>query len=202
MINTIIFDMGNVLIDFRWKALFDDMGVTGETFTRLAAATTCDPFWNESDRGILSDEELFDGFVQRDPELEPIIRRFYYEEFHGLLREFDYSRGWLKRLRSNGYKILILSNFSKRALRICADQLGYMEEADGAVISCEVNMIKPDEDIYKYLLNKYNVNPKEAVFIDDTKANIDTAVRLGINGIIFESKQQADEELAKLGVRI
>lgn len=202
MINTIIFDMGNVLIDFRWKALYEEMGLTGETFLRMAKATTQNPFWNEFDRGILTDEEMFEGFVKLDPELEPEIRRFFYEEFHGLLREYDYSREWIKSLKDNGYRVLLLSNFSQKALRECADQLGYMQEADGAVLSCDVKLIKPGEEIYKYLIEKYDVIPEEAVFIDDTAVNVEAAKKLGINGIVFKNKQQAEDELRKLGVKI
>ena len=202
MINTIIFDMGNVLIDFRWRALYEEMGLAGEEFEKMANATTCNPFWNEFDRGVLTNEEMFEGFVKLEPSMEKEIRRFFYEEFHGLLREYDYSREWIRQLKKNGYRVLFLSNFSKKALRECADQLGYMKEGDGAVLSCEVKMIKPDEEIYRYLLKEYGVNPQEAVFIDDTEKNIETARRLNINGIVFESKEQAEEELRKLGVKI
>lgn len=200
MINTIIFDMGNVLIDFRWRELFKEMGLEGEKFTRMAQATTLDPFWNEFDRGILSEEEMLAGFIERAPEMESEIRRFFYKEFKGLLKEYDYSRQWLKSLRQKGYKILILSNFSEKALRECKDELGYMDEADGLVISCRVKMIKPNEDIFGYLLKEYGVNPEEAVFIDDTPANIMTAQKLNIHGILFENKDQAVAELKKLGV--
>ena len=202
MINTIIFDMGNVLIDFRWRALYEEMGLFGEEFEKMANATTCNPFWNEFDRGVLTDEEMFEGFVKLEPSMEKEIRRFFYEEFHGLLREYDYSKEWIRKLKKNGYRVLFLSNFSKKALRECADQLGYMKEGDGAVLSCEVKMIKPDEEIYRYLLKEYGVNPQEAGFIDDTEKNIETARRLNINGIVFESKEQAEEELRKLGVKI
>ena len=57
MINTIIFDMGMVLVDFRWKALYEEMGLTGERFERMADATVRDPVWNEFDRGIWTDEQ-------------------------------------------------------------------------------------------------------------------------------------------------
>lgn len=200
MINTIIFDMGNVLVDFRWRALFKELGLEGEDFDKMAGATTLNSFWNEFDRGILTDEEMLAGFIERAPELTEVIKRFFNEEFSGLLRKFDYSSEWLKSLRLKGYKVLILSNFSEKALRECADELDYMNEATGLVISCKIGMIKPNEDIYRYLLDTYDVNPEEAVFIDDTKANVDTALRLGMNGIVFTSKAQAEEELKKLGV--
>lgn len=200
MINTIIFDMGNVLIDFRWRELYREMGLEGAEFDRMAAATTLSPFWNEFDRGVLSDEEMLAGFIERAPELENEIRRFFFEEFHGLLKEFDYSAQWLGSLRKKGYKVLILSNFSEKALRECADELGYMKEATGLVISCKVGMIKPNEDIYRYLIDTYDVVPEEAVFIDDTLANVQTARKLGMHGILFSDRDSARCELRKLGV--
>ena len=200
MINTIIFDMGNVLIDFRWRALYEEMGLKGEKLERMAKATTLNPFWNEFDRGVLTDEEMLEGFIKADPGLESELRTFFYERFSGILKAYDYSGQWLKELRDKGYKVLILSNFSEKALRECKDELKYMQEADGAVISCKVKMIKPDEEIYRYLLEKYEVEPSKAVFIDDTAVNIEAAKRLKINGILFENRQQAVYELQKLGV--
>ena len=53
MINTVVFDIGNVLIDFRWQGLFEDLGFCGEKFERIADATVRSQWWNEFDRGIM-----------------------------------------------------------------------------------------------------------------------------------------------------
>ncbi len=201
MITTVIFDMGNVLVDFRWEALFKEMGLTGERFDRMAAATVLDPVWNEFDRGIWTDEMMREAFIERAPELEKEINEMFYKRFPEILRKFDYSDEWLDSLKKKGYKIYILSNFSEKGIREGAAELDYMKKADGAVISYEVKMIKPDPGIYKFLLEKYDIVPEEAVFIDDNEDNIATAKSLGINCIRFTGKAEADAELAKLGVR-
>ena len=200
MIKTVIFDMGNVLIDFRWEALYHEMGLTGERFERMANATVRDPVWNEFDRGIWTDEMILDGFIKNDPGLEKELRDLMNNRIPDLLRKYDYTDEWIDRLKKSGYKVYILSNFSEKAYRECAKELDYVSRADGAVISYRIHMIKPDPEIYRYILDTYDINPSEAVFIDDTKVNLEAAQRFGINTILFEGKTSADEELAKLGV--
>ena len=200
MINTIIFDMGMVLIDFRWEALFHEMGLEGERFERMADATVRDPVWNEFDRGIWTDEMMLEAFIERAPELEGELRDLFYNRFTGLLRKFDYTDEWLDALKKKGYKIYILSNFSRKGIEECPDELDYMKKADGEVISYRVNLIKPDPRIYEHILDKFDITPSEAVFIDDNADNIEAAKKFGINTILFKGKEDADRELAKLGV--
>ena len=80
-----------VLIDFRWRALFHEMGLTGERFDRMAAATVLDPVWNEFDRGVWTDEMMLDAFIKRAPELEPELRDLMYNRFTELLKKYDYN---------------------------------------------------------------------------------------------------------------
>ncbi len=201
MITTIIFDMGNVLIDFRWKALYHEMGLSGERFDRMANATVLDPVWNEFDRGVWTDEMMLDAFIERAPELENELRDFMDNRFSGLLRKFDYTDEWIDSLKKNGYRIYILSNFSEKALRECAAELDYIDRADAAVISCHINMIKPDDEIYRYILDTYGIDPAQAVFIDDNEDNVAAARKFGINTILFTGKAEADRKLAEMGVR-
>ena len=200
MINTIIFDMGNVLIDFRWKALYHEMGLEGEKFDKMARATVLDPVWNEFDRGEWTDEEILEGLIRKAPDMEKELRDFYGDRFRGLLRKYDYTDEWLDRLKAKGHRIYILSNFSRKAYRECADELDYIKKADGAVISYMIKMIKPDPEIYRYLLDTYDIKPEEAVFIDDTEKNLAAARDFGINTILFTGKEDADRALAGYGV--
>ncbi len=198
MIDTVILDMGNVLIDFRWRALFNEMGLTGEKFERMASATVLDPVWNEFDRGVWTDEMLLEAFIKNAPELEAELKDFFHNRFRGLLKKFDYTDEWIESLRSKGYRVYILSNFSKKAHVECSDELDYISKTDGAVISYQVHMIKPDPEIYKYLLETYSVDPDRAVFIDDTKVNVEAAEALGIHGIVFRGREDADRAIASL----
>ena len=161
MITTVIFDMGNVLIDFRWRQLFAEMGLTGERFERMANATVYSPVWDECDLGIWTDEEILDAFIKNAPELEDEMKALMGQYFPGLLRKFDYTDDWLDRLKAKGYKLYILSNFSRKAFTDCADELDYVAKADAAVISYRIHLIKPDPKIYEYIIDKYDINPED-----------------------------------------
>ena len=64
--------MGNVLIHFRWKELFHEMGLEGERFERMANATIYDPVWNEFDLGNWTDDMMQEAFIKNAPDLEDI----------------------------------------------------------------------------------------------------------------------------------
>ena len=94
-----------------------------------------------------------------------------------------------------------LSNWPEHIYQQRGDKLDLLELMDGYFLSFQEHLIKPDEKAFLRLMEKYGIEPGEAVFLDDTRANVLAAERLGIHGILFTSQQQAREELAKLGVQ-
>lgn len=200
MINTIIFDIGNVLVDFRWRYAIDMMNLDDKTADRVAKATVLSPMWNEYDRGIMTDDELLEGFVANDCEIGDVTRTFIEDYYKYIVKQFDYAHDWIDDLKSKGYKVYFLSNFSKRGHEVFAKDLDFLDKGDGAVLSYAVKLIKPDSEIYEYILNTYNINADEAVFIDDSKANIDAAREVGINTILFTDRESVLKELKALGV--
>ena len=199
-INTVIFDIGNVMVEFCWRDAISNMNLPKDQADRLAKATILSEMWNEFDRGILTYEELVDGFVANDPEIEEVIIRFLEDYYNQIIHPFDYADEWIDSLKEKGYKVYFLSNFSERGFKEFEKELSFVKKGDGAVISYREQLIKPDEGIYKLLLERYNINPGEAVFIDDTRVNIEVARSLGINGIVFETREQVLRDLKALGV--
>ena len=197
MIKNIIFDIGNVLASFRWKDLFKDLGFTGEAFERIAAATVQHPtMWNEFDRSLMSDAEIIAKCIERAPEYEQEIQLLF-SKTELLVEEYSYSYGWIKCLKEQGYKVYLLSNYGKTSFEAARDhgRLSFLPLIDGGVISYEVKIIKPEPGIYTALLEKYNLDAKECVFLDDRADNISAAEKLGFHGIVVESYEQAKEEL-------
>ncbi len=197
MIKNIIFDIGNVLASFRWKALFAELGFSGEKFDRIAAATVLHPtMWNEFDRSLMSDEEIIFRCVERAPEYEQEIRRLF-DTTAELVEEYSYSFDWIKELKDRGYRVYLLSNYGKTSFEAAREKkkLSFLPLVDGAVISYEVQMVKPEEGIYKALLEKYKLIAEECVFLDDKMENIEAAERLGFHGIVVESGEQAGKAL-------
>ena len=197
MIKNVIFDIGNVLVEFGWKKFFGKFGISEEDFEKISKATVEDPDWNEIDRGLISDEEVLELFVENDPGEEMWLRKIF-ANINGMLVQFDYAKDWIRDLQRNGFKVYCLSNMSHKACRECADSMDFLPMLDGYVLSCEVNLCKPEPEIYKALFDKYNLVPGECVFIDDLPQNIKMAEKLGMNTILFRNKADADTRLREI----
>jgi len=199
MIKNIIFDIGNVLTDFRWEDFLRDKGFDEEMIKRLADACVYSDVWKEYDKGIWTDEEILDGFAENDPGISQEIHRAF-GDFTDLVTPRDYAIPWVKELKERGYKVWYLSNFSNKATTECAECLGFIPYTDGGILSFRDKVIKPDAAIYELLLKRFGLVAEESVFIDDTLVNVEAAEALGIHGIHFISKEQTEKELRDLGV--
>lgn len=199
MIKNVIFDIGNVLTDFRWRDFLKDKGFDEAMIDRIAGATVLNPVWCEYDRGMWTDEQLLEAFIKKDPAIEKEIHMAF-DDFTGMVTPREYAIPWLQSLKANGYRVLYLSNFSRKAEVECADALNFMPYMDGGILSYRDKLIKPNPDIYKLILSRYGLAAEESVFIDDTLVNVEAAEKVGIHGIHFKTKEQVDEELRALGV--
>lgn len=200
MIQTIIFDIGNVLVGFEWEAYLAGFGFTEEITERISKATVLSPQWNEFDRGAVDDEEIVQSFVGNDPEIEPEIRSIC-KDIHDMLSRRDYAIPWIQQLKEKGYQVLYLSNFSRKAEIECADTLDFLPYMDGGIMSYQYHLIKPQPEIYETLLQKYGLVAEECVFLDDRQENCEAAEKLGIRTIVFTTKEEAEKQLAALGVK-
>lgn len=199
MITTVIFDIGNVLVEFSWRKHYELMGFDEAMIERLAKATVRNPAWNEYDRGVLSEEETIQGFVDSDPEIEDDIRRAL-KNIRTMINRCDYAIPWIQDLKKKGYRCLYLSNFSHKAETECTDALDFIPYMDGGILSYRDKVIKPQPEIYDLLIERYQLVPEECVFLDDTLPNVEAARRTGMHAIHFKNREQALEELKALGV--
>ncbi len=197
MIKNIIFDFGNVLVEYNIKEFMLGKGMGPEMIKRIMKASIMGPYWDEFDRGALTEEEAFAGFASIDPEIEKELH-IVFDNITGMLTKRDFAIPWIKELKAAGYKVYYLSNYSKKAFDECADSIDFIEYMDGGVLSHRELMVKPNPDIYKVLIDRYKLDPKECVFIDDTPVNVEVAEKLGMKGIVFTSKEQAEGALKEI----
>lgn len=197
MIKNILLDIGNVLAEFRWRGLMEDLGFSEDTIIALRNNVIRSPLWKELDRGVMDIYSVVDLFKQHNPEYAKEIEAFFHNA-EGLVEQFEYTEDFVKELKAKGYKVYILSNYPGHIFSIHEKKFTFLPHVDGKVISGYVKMIKPEPEIYHYLLDTYGLKPEECVFIDDLKENIHSAVSLGIAGIVFTSYEQVREELDKL----
>ena len=199
MIKNIIFDFGNVLVDYKMKEFMLAKGIEPDMIKRLLKASVMGPYWDEFDRGALTEEEAFAGFISIDPGIEKELHMCF-DNITGMLTKRDFATKWIMDLKAAGYNVYYLSNYSKKACVECADSIDFIKYMDGGVLSNEELLVKPDPEIYKRLIDRYSLNPAECVFIDDTEKNVDAAVKLGMQGIVYTSKEETDQALKALGV--
>jgi len=200
MINTIVLDIGQVLAEFRWEAYLKDCGYNEETRQKVSKATILSKVWCEVDRGVLSEQEIVAICCAQEPSVTQEITTLF-DNFIELVQEYDYSENFVRQLKENGYKVYLLSNFGRSFLDV-SKHFKFIKYVDGGVISFEVKHIKPEPEIYNDLLEKYHINPKEALFLDDLKDNLDAASQLGFHTIQVSVFEKALEELRALGVKI
>lgn len=200
MINTIIFDLGAVLIDWNphylYRKLFAD---EQEMTTFLANIAT--PDWNEEQDAGRSLQEGTDLLVARHPQHEENIRAFYGRWDEMLGDPIEGTVEIFKLLKdSNKYLIYALTNWSAETFPVALKRFGFLNWFDGIVVSGTEKMRKPNPEFYRLLLNRYNVNAKDALFIDDNLRNVIAAEKIGIKSIHFQSPQKLRRELEVLRV--
>lgn len=108
----------------------------------------------------------------------------------------------LKSVKNAGYKAYFLSVFHLLAFENVTKRYNFFELFDGGVASYEANMVKPEEGIYKQLIEEYSIKPEESIFIDDSKANTEAAKKLNFNAILFDSSKDFREEFKVYNVNL
>lgn len=199
-IKTIIFDIGKVLVEFDWKYYIECHGYSDNMNQELAETLFLNNLWKERDRGGKTEEEYIRLFIEESPHLEKEIRELF-ENIIDIVEVYPFSNEWLKNLKNQGYGIYLLSNYSKASFENDRKKFDFLEYVDGKIISYEIQSVKPEPTIYKELLEKYNINPKEAIFLDDLEDNLEMAKSFGINTIHVTSHQSALDGLEKYGIR-
>lgn len=199
MIKNIVFDIGNVLVEFRPEKVFIEIGISPEKVEGLANATVYSKLWPELDRGIMAEEEVFEKMKEAAPEYTEEIDLLVKDGKENLVHSFDYAAVWLKELQEKGYKIYLLSNYPESFFELHSkNQFTFLPYVDGKVVSAYVKLIKPDVKIYETLLEKYQLKAEECVFLDDRLENVQGAEQAGMRGIHFNSYEDANEKLQEL----
>lgn len=194
MIKNIIFDLGNVLLDFKPDIYLENLGYQNQLKEKLKSAVFKSEEWLLLDRGTITQKEAVEKWKQRNPNLKKEIKNMI-SEWEKMLTIKQDSLEILKSLAAKNYNLYILSNFHQKAFTYVTDKYDFFNYFDGQVISAEVNMIKPEAEIYTHLLNKFNLKAEETLFIDDSKKNIKAALKQGMRVIHFKDAVSLKKEL-------
>ncbi len=199
-ITTIIFDLGNVLVDWSPMHVYRDY-FDSEEKRNYFFENICTADWNEQQDEGRSIVEATLELIEKYPDWEQPIRDFYGRWTEMLKGPILGTVEIFRELKGSGkYKIYALTNWQAGLFDIALVRYNFLHWFDGRVVSGEEKTRKPFPEFYQRLLDRYNVNPAEALFIDDSLRNVKAAEALGIRGIHFKSPGQLRNELTSSGL--
>ena len=200
---TIIFDLGGVLIDWNPAYVYLDVFDGDQKKMQWFFDEICTMDWNENQDAGYPLAQATADLVKQFPEHENLIRMYYgrWEEMLG-----DSISGTveiLKKLIDNpNYNVVALTNWSAETFPIALKKFDFLHWFEGIVVSGTEQTRKPFSDIYQTTLDRFKIDPKTAIFIDDNLRNIRGAEALGINGIPFTNPKQLANSLESYGISV
>ena len=195
----LVFDLGGVVVRWDPDAIIAGVFSDEDVKARIREGVFGHPDWLELDRGTLGREEAIARAAKRTGLAAGEIKRL----LHAVppsLTVFPEMVDILRRLKRNGYPLYCLSNMHFASIEYLERTHTFWEVFDGRVISCRLQLCKPEPGIYQHLLRTHGLRAGETLFIDDVQVNLDAAARLGIRTLKFENAMQCERELCALGL--
>lgn len=198
--DTIIFDLGGVLIDWNPRFLYRKIFKTEEEITWFLE-NICTPEWNDQQDAGRSFEAATEELVVRFPAHEEAIRAWYgrWQEtiggaIHGtvdILREVR---------QKKSHRLYALTNWSAQTFPWALDNFEFLHWFEGIVVSGVEKTRKPHPEFYQILFDRYQVDPRRTIFIDDNVKNIEAGRAIGLQTIHFTSPEVLRESLRQGGI--
>ena len=176
----VVFDLGRVVF------AQDPAKSTAEfkQFFSYVSLTPMPQFWTDYDMGVLSIDQVAEELAAYRG-VEPEFAREMISIAIGKQETIRPTEKLIDELKAAGYKLYVLSNMSREFIDFLRKQRVY-ENFDGDVVSCEVGIVKPMPEIYDLLIERFDLDPAETIFIDDRKENVDAAAAKGIVTFHFD----------------
>lgn len=196
-IETVIFDLGGVLVDWNpkylYRKIFDDEA-TVEYFLK----EVCTSDWNEQQDAGRPLAEATRILVDKHPDYETEIRAYYgrWEEMlGGAIHE---TVDILKQIHAQQkHRLYALTNWSHETFPIAIERYDFLQLFEGILVSGQEKLKKPDPRIYQLIMDRYKIKPEGAIFIDDNTKNVAAAKAQGIEAIHFKSPGQLRSALTE-----
>lgn len=199
-IQTVIFDLGGVLVDWNprylYKKIFDSEEEIDFFLDKIA---TFD--WNEKQDAGRSLAEATTILLDRHPDpkwVEP-IRAFYGRWTEMLGGAVEGSVNILKNCVDDpNLRVYALTNWSAETWPLALKEFEFLHWFEGVLVSGEEGMRKPAPDFYQLMMDRFDIDKSTAIFIDDNHRNVDASNAFGLKAILFREAGQLEEELGKL----
>ena len=200
MVSNIIFDLGGVLIDWNpryvYRHIFDDEKKMEWFLTEI-----CSSDWNEQQDAGRTLAEGTQLLQDQFPEWKQEIAAFYgrWEEMLG--GAIDPTVDILKEIHDNNrHNLYALTNWSNETFPVALERYDFLQIFEGIVVSGKEMCKKPDQRIYRILLDRFGLKPNESLFIDDNKRNVQAALQLGIQALWFDTPEKLRLDLKEMHI--
>lgn len=202
MIRNVVFDVGNVFV--RWspaevvercfklvRGQPENARRSGELFTS--------PVWLALNRGELTWDEAQAAYCDEHGLSEDESRDLF---FHVMdhLHPVEGTETLARRLKAAGFRIFAITDNVHEMVRHLKARHGFWDLFEGAAISAELGVLKPDPRIYAHLLETFGLTPHESVFLDDVPANVEGARNAGMQAVVFSTSAACEQDLRGLGL--
>jgi len=197
----LILDLGGVVVRWDPAAIIAGVFEDEELRARVRKGVFEHGDWLELDRGTLGREDAIRRAAQRTS-IDPAELTRLLVAVPPSLVPIPQTVELLYRLKARGYPLYCLSNMHIASIEHLEREQKFFEVFTGKVISCRLNLCKPEAAIYRHALETYGLRAEDTVFIDDVEVNIEAAANVGLRTIQFRDAAQCERELRALGVNL
>lgn len=198
-IDTVVFDLGGVLIDWDPRHLYRQLFDDHDAMERFLA-DICSPQWNLQQDAGRPWREAVAELSARHPAHAALIAAYHARWLEMLAGEIPGSVAILHELRERGLRLYALTNWSHETFPVARERFPFLRWFEGILVSGEERLIKPDPAIFRLLLSRYGIAPQRAVFIDDAPHNVAGAAAEGLHAVRFRDAAQLRRDLVALGL--
>lgn len=196
----IIFDLGGVVFPWDFASIIDDVLNNVEKRNIIIEKIFHHSDWVEFDRGTFSLEYVIGRGAERTKIKSDEIK-LALNNIPNSLSVDHKTLDIIQKLKNTGkHKLFVLSNMPTEFTNFILENFSFWNLFDGIVFSSRIKMVKPDLEIYNYLINNYSINPKESIFIDDRNENLIPAANLGMKTIEFINATECENKLKDYGI--
>jgi putative hydrolase of the HAD superfamily len=197
----LIFDLGGVVVRWDPAAIIASVFEDEKLRARVREGVFEHADWLELDRGTLGREDAIRRAAQRTG-IDPAELTRLLVAVPPSLVPIPQTVELLYRLKARGYPLYCLSNMHVASIEHLEREQRFFEVFTGRVISCRLNLCKPEAAIYRHALETYALRAEDTVFIDDVEVNIEAAAHVGLRTIQFRDAAQCERELRALGINL
>lgn len=195
MIRNIIFDFGKVLVDYNFHNFLRSIFDTDEEAEKFHSLVCSEAFVARCDKGDETFPEIIRRTQEQHPEWRAQLDEFRDRQMDALVGEVPGMREMLTQLRSRGFRLFGLTNWSAEVYQVM-EKYDILQMLEGTVVSSDEHIIKPDAAIYRILCDRFSLVPDECLFIDDRQTNVDGAIKAGLHAIRFTDAASLASSLA------